>query len=396
MSIDSYYRASERPERGLIAGDAAPPPPAAPRFSGYARLALGFVAGALFALTPMYYYFKGKEAALREAVATAPESVGAAVVTSEPPRGAQTAGKLFASRMTYELSRLPEEPIAVVAKAPAAPVPVPAAAEESARVENARPISAIPLKAGDRTAAIERESQQPQYREAPRPPAQAQAPAPPPRVIEGREVQLKGQKLPDTPTRPIVADASVNSRAEIEAERSRLSAEVAKAWPLPAGDASARKGADTRSAVAVAQPVAGATPITRAPEAAPRKEAEAKPAAPGAPVGDVENRLVATREWLAAAPQTTHTIQIMGTNSEDQLKGQLKALSKTLEPSKLFVFRTVAQGKPSITLVYGAYEDKKAALQALEKLPPAIAANKPVLRTVNGIRAEMKQHRTDS
>jgi len=56
----------------------------------------------------------------------------------------------------------------------------------------------------------------------------------------------------------------------------------------------------------------------------------------------------------------------------------------------------VAQGKPSITVVYGSYADRQSAVQALEKLPAAITANKPVLRTVNGIRTEMKQHKTDS
>jgi septal ring-binding cell division protein DamX len=86
----------------------------------------------------------------------------------------------------------------------------------------------------------------------------------------------------------------------------------------------------------------------------------------------------------------------MGTNSEEQLKNHLKALAKQLEPSKIYVIRTMAQGKPSMTVLYGAYADRAAALQALEKLPAAIVANKPVLRTVNGIRAEQKQHGIDS
>jgi septal ring-binding cell division protein DamX len=86
----------------------------------------------------------------------------------------------------------------------------------------------------------------------------------------------------------------------------------------------------------------------------------------------------------------------MGTNSEEQLKNHLKLLAKSLEPSKIYVFRTLAQGKPSMTVVYGAYADRQSALQALEKLPPSIVANKPVLRTVNGIRTEMKQNKTDS
>jgi septal ring-binding cell division protein DamX len=82
----------------------------------------------------------------------------------------------------------------------------------------------------------------------------------------------------------------------------------------------------------------------------------------------------------------------MGASTEGQLRTHLQALSKVLEPEKLFAFRTVAQGKPSITVVYGAYPDRQSALQALENLPPVAAAYRPVLRTVNGIRNELKQH----
>jgi MSHA biogenesis protein MshM len=74
------------------------------------------------------------------------------------------------------------------------------------------------------------------------------------------------------------------------------------------------------------------------------------------------------------------------------LRVQLKSLGSVLEPNKIYVFRTVAQGKPAMTVVYGAYADRKAALEALDKLPAAVAANRPVLRTVNGIRTEQKQH----
>jgi len=365
----------------------------------------------------MYYFYSGREAALRSAPGFANDAAvaDAAPNVAESTRDSRSPAVAFASRLTYELRQLPEEPLpASVRSAPAsvAAAPTPEAESEAARVANARPISTVAPQPRDRTPAIEREAQKPEYREAPRQQVQAPQAPPQPRVVEGREVLLKPPKLPDTPTRPIVADASVNMRAEIEAERSRLSAEVARAWPMPgsADAAAARKGSETRPVIALAPPPAAATPITRAPEAS-KKEAEAKTALPTSPGtangggataagasagGDVENRLVATREWLAAAPQTTHTIQLMGTNSEEQLKGQLKALSKQLEPGKIFVFRTVAQGKPSITIVYGAYVDKPTAVQALEKLPAAITANRPVLRTVNGIRAEMKQHRTDS
>ena len=372
------------------------------RFSGAARILFGFVIGALAALVPMYYYNMGKEAALRESLTSnspADQTFTSSVVDAGQPfptRGTAKGQKLFASRLTYELSQLPEEPIVAVTRVATAASSAAPRAEEPPpdRVSNARPISAVPPAPRDRTREIEKEARKPEYRE---PPRQAQAaPAVQPRIFEGREVELKAPpKLPDTPTRPIVAGGSVNTRAEIEAERSRLTAEVARAWPTSsAPEASAKKG-ETRTVIATA-PVPAPTPITRAPES----DVKPKALPPGAEAvsgpATVEGRLSATREWLAAAPQTTHTIQLLGTNSEEQLRANLKALSKTLEPSKIFVFRTVAQGKPSITVVYGAYADKGAALQALGKLPATVAANKPVLRTVNGIRAEMKQHKTDN
>lgn len=366
----------------------------------------------------MYYFYMGREAALLSAPGDVVSLAETATTATGPTRDSRSVPLAFASRLTYELRQLPEEPLPVVRTAPVAvsAVPASAAENEAARVANARPISAVVPQARDRTPAIEREAQKAEYHEVPRPqpsPAQAQVlPQPQPRVVEGREVLLKAPRLPDTPTRPIVADASVNMRAEIEAERSRLSAEVARAWPMPGNaDASAaRKGSEARPVIAIAPPAAGVPSMSRAAEP-PRKEAEVKAIAPASPAaaagglaaapggsaaGEVENRLGATREWLAAAAPSTHTIQLMGTNSEEQLKGQLKALSKQLDPSKIFVFRTLAQGKPSITIVYGAYPDKTTAVQALEKLPAAITANRPMLRTVNGIRVEMKQHKTDS
>ena len=333
------------------------------RLAGTTRVLLGFVIGVVFALLPMYYFFSymGWETVLRGGLPDAASAlpVDGARVGGGPP--ASSGSKPFASRMTYELSQLPQErapppkplptpaPLAV-APAPAvrppaiAAPPVAAPAREPApeRVANARPISAVPPDPRDRTREIEKEAQNAEYREPARP-AKAALARPVGKVIEGREVELN-PRIPQ---------------------------------------------------------VAGVTPITRPPETAVRSNEGAadKPGgagskgAPSASV-DVQSRLDATREWIAAAPSTTHTIQLMGTNSEEQLKGRLEALSKVLDPGKLYIFRTLAQGKPSITVAYGAYADRQSALQALEKLPGAITANGPVLRTVNGIRTEMKQHKT--
>ena len=371
------------------------------KLGGTARLLLGCIIGALFVLVPMYSFYMGREAALRgdggahdQPPALAVEPRGATV----EPVGAGGGSKPFASRLTYELSRAPEErpaitakalparvaaPTASVARAPAAKAPLPApgaALSETSplaeRVANSRPISSVPPDPRDRTAEIEKEAQNAEYREAPRQPSTA-ALAMAPRVFEGRTIELKpAPKAPDAASRTTAANGSPAPRPEPEAER------VAGVTPIKP------------PAKAAAASVVAKAPGSAAGTLAARTEDPPSGAAAAAN-GDVQARLDVTRGWLASSPPSVHTIQLMGTNSEEQLKGHLKSLAKVIEPSKVYIFRTKAQGKPSITVVYGAYADRRSALDALEKLPPALAANKPVLRTVNGIRAEMKQHNTD-
>jgi septal ring-binding cell division protein DamX len=389
--------------------------------AGTTRLLIGFVIGALFVLLPVHYFYMARDPGSRDASALEPSTVAPVDAVRAPSlAAARDPSKLFASRLTYELSHLPEErpaPPAIAPAAPAAPVRAPAPATvapgaafpeaPAERVANARPISAVPPDPRDRTREIEREALKAEYRE----PARATKPpsSPPPgRAIEGREIELK-PRLPETPTRPITAGSAVDSRAEIEAEREKHVPRPSLLRSPAAADGAQRKPGDVAT-TAIGAHVAGVSPIARPAEAVMHGDTASGAKAPGAgskavPNGsdasppasaDVQTRLDSTREWLAAAPPATHTIQLMGANSEEQLKAHLKSLSKVLEPEKLYVFRTRAQGKPSITVVYGAYADRAAALQALEKLPAAITANRPVLRTVNGIRAELKQHKPEA
>lgn len=345
------------------------------KLSGTTRLFTGFVIGALFALAPMYYFYMGHKAALNEGHA-APETRLASPEPAVEGHPAAAAGTPpFASRMTYELSRLPEEPLPVVSRAPipavvpaaraSAVVPRPVEPPRGTRVADARPISTRPPAPRDRTAAIEQEAQKIEYREAPRDAALVRNP----KVFEGREVDVTNRRLAGMPTKPITADGPLDARIE------QAGAPVRGVSPIaPPPEKSATPGAVADAADVAAAPTAAAITADRA---------------------SVDERLAATREWLNVAAKSTHTIQLMGTRSEAQLDVHLKSLGQLLEPNRLYVYRTIAQGKPSITVVYGEYADRKSALLALDKLPPALAANKPVLRTVNGIRAEMKQHKTD-
>lgn len=105
-------------------------------------------------------------------------------------------------------------------------------------------------------------------------------------------------------------------------------------------------------------------------------------------------RMHATQEWLALTGKNLHSIQLLGVDNPTQLKRHLRLIGKYIEINDIFVYRTIAKQKPSLTVLYGSFEDRRAAQDALAKLPAALKAYKPVLRTMQGIRAEIAQHQS--
>jgi len=179
------------------------------------------------------------------------------------------------------------------------------------------------------------------------------------------------------------------------------------ATPVPTGS----PGADTS-----APPAAAATPAlpvaqTATPASAP-SEAKVNPVTPAvkliskgdlsivsarlqmpAETGDVvTKRLAATEIWLAEQPETTYSIQLLGTDNAQQLKNHLNLISKLVEINDIFVYRTVAKQRPSLSVLYGSFSDRRAALEALAKLPAQLKIHQPILRTVRGIRSEIAEH----
>jgi hypothetical protein len=324
-------------------------------FPGLIRLLIGFVAGALFVSVPVYYYFAGRDAGMKLSGVTA-DSAAEPMREASAPTASSAKPNRFASRLTYELAQIPPEPPRAPPKpAVASPAPTPPAVVTTAAPVQPAPVQPAPAKPAPPPVAV--------AKAPPAPPAEAAPPLPGPKITNARPIRVEPLDSRDT-TRAMAKEAK-------KAETTQL----ARAAPH-------ERPADAIPVVRVVEP----KPVVIPPSAGDAGlAAEADLAAV---------RFTATRDWLAAAPETTHTIQIMGIASDAQLKAHLKALAKSVDPSKVYVFRTAAQGKPWITVVYGAYPDRKAALQALEKLPPAITATKPVLRTVNGIRTEMKQNGT--
>lgn len=197
--------------------------------------------------------------------------------------------------------------------------------------------------------------------------------------------QFVGQK----PTPEPIAAPAVAPKPQPEPPPSPSPAPLAEAVPAPA------LASTTAPASPVgAEPAKPAVPEAKREAAPPASVASANTPSEPQSKDEIENRFVATKTWLADPSKNAYSIQLLGTDNPAQLKNHLNVIRKYIEINEIFVYRTVAKQKPSITVLYGSFEDRQAAQEALAKLPPNLKAYKPVLRTMQGIRAEIAQHQS--
>ena len=149
-----------------------------------------------------------------------------------------------------------------------------------------------------------------------------------------------------------------------------------------------------KSAAQDAPPAAAVKPEITSNKQEPAVTTPAPTAKPVAAGEVVEQRLRATTEWLAKPGNNAFTIQLLGADNQQQLKNHLNVITKYIEINDIFVYRTLAKQKPSMTVLYGSFTDRRAAQEALKQLPAALRANKPIVRTAQGIRAEIAQHQS--
>ena len=103
----------------------------------------------------------------------------------------------------------------------------------------------------------------------------------------------------------------------------------------------------------------------------------------------LEQRLLATERWLEEARGATFSIQLLGSNDPALLRDYFETIGKYIELEKVFVYRTLANQQPSMTVLYGAFGSRAEAVRSLETLPDELKVNRPYIRTVQGIRSEI-------
>jgi type II secretory pathway predicted ATPase ExeA/septal ring-binding cell division protein DamX len=189
------------------------------------------------------------------------------------------------------------------------------------------------------------------------------APAPPPGATQAAVSQ------PDAPSAPL--DTALAAQA------------IAPAAVAPPATVAAT--APGTADATIAQPATGETTAFATARALPAAPSSADAAGPDL----LEQRLLATERWLAEADAGVFSIQLLGSTDQQMLKRYLNNLTNYIERDRIFVYRTVANQAPSMTVLYGEFAARADAVRSLDGLPPELRANRPYIRTVQGIRSEL-------
>jgi len=222
-----------------------------------------------------------------------------------------------------------------------------------------------------------------------------------------------------TPTKPASASASIRSNETVRpsekqaASRPTLPAdkpvpsESAAAMPskLEAEPAAKREPPGKAESISKASTVPESKPVAQPKEASSPQKATSVASTPQEPSklpgkrslstqpidqkDILEIRIAATKDWLGAEAAATFSIQLLATNDASLLRLHLNELAKLIEINKIFVYRTLANKKPFLTVLYGSFNSYRAAQEALDKLPDSLKVNRPFLRTVAGVRGEI-------
>lgn len=105
----------------------------------------------------------------------------------------------------------------------------------------------------------------------------------------------------------------------------------------------------------------------------------------------LQSRLAATIDWMAHQRDDTWTIQLLSSTSQDDLRNTLNSMGKSIEINDIFVYRSHAQQITLLSVLYGTHDSRASAERALASLPGHLKSNRPMLRTVQSIRAELNR-----
>ncbi len=195
------------------------------------------------------------------------------------------------------------------------------------------------------------------------------------------------------PATPVTTTPAASAETATPVMAAAPPVNAASATPATATAAAGGKENNLIKSNTYETPLSGAAILSPPPEL-PVADMTAKPAPAASPQANVlESRIAATSAWLSSAKPDAYAIQLLGASNEVQLNQHLKIISKIIEINDLFVYRTTAKGEPSLTVVWGGFDSQRTAQAAMAQLPSFLRAYRPLLRTVQGIKAEVEKQK---
>ncbi len=107
----------------------------------------------------------------------------------------------------------------------------------------------------------------------------------------------------------------------------------------------------------------------------------------------LQQQLEQTTAWLDSAADDSFTIQLILIDAwaKNEVNDYLQQASESLDMQKLFIYPASIQGRMVYSVLYNEYADRSEATQQLQQLAPWIRQNAPYLRTVKGIKADIRK-----
>lgn len=102
-----------------------------------------------------------------------------------------------------------------------------------------------------------------------------------------------------------------------------------------------------------------------------------------------EVRLQRTQEWLLKQPSHFLSLQIDSILKSEALADALHSLSQLVDMKHVYLYQKYYGNVQHTIVLYGVYESRVDALQALDQLPPSIQIKQPYFRTIGGIHKDL-------
>jgi type II secretory pathway predicted ATPase ExeA/septal ring-binding cell division protein DamX len=119
----------------------------------------------------------------------------------------------------------------------------------------------------------------------------------------------------------------------------------------------------------------------------------AKPAAAPSPADPIASRSAAGLELLSPRSSARYSVQLMVTDAREReyLESYLAEAGRSVEPARLFLVASGSPQSPRVGVLFGGYEQRAQAAEALAALPQPLRQFKPYVRSLDSVREEVRR-----